>query len=124
MLTRWFNCRARYWASVALLVALSGCSKEQTSTTTTSTDEGAKPALGEAQTQTDMEALLAKADSFDGEADKIVARCASCSLGMDGKSDHAVKVLDYTLHFCSERCAQTFAEDTTKSVLAMKIPEK
>ena len=60
---------------------------------------------------------------LDGQADRIVTRCASCAPGMDGTSDHGLKVLDYALCFCTERCKKTFAQDTTESVLAMKIPE-
>ena len=73
--------------------------------------------------QAEVEAKLAQADLLDGEADKIVMRCASCALKMDGSSDHALKVLDYTLYFCTERCAKSFAENTTKAVLALEIPE-
>ena len=71
-----------------------------------------------------MEAKLAQADLLDGKADKIVTRCASCALKMDGSSEYTLKVLNYTLYFCTERCAKTFAEDTTKAVLALQVPEE
>ena len=76
-----------------------------------------------AETKTKMTGLLSKADLLDGKEDKIVTRCASCMLNMDGTNEHTVKVLDYTMYFCTEHCAKSFAKDTTKSVLAMKIPE-
>ena len=123
MFTRLFNCGVCSLASIVLVVGAAGCSKEKAPETTTPTADVAEPAKSDAVPQTEMEAKLAKADLLDGKADKIVTRCAGCALKMDGKSDHALKVLDYTLHFCTERCANTFAEDTTKSVLAMEIPE-
>ena len=70
-----------------------------------------------------MAAKLAKANLLDGKADKIVVGCASCALKMEGSSEHALKVLDYTVYFCTERCAQSFAKDKVKSVLARELRE-
>ena len=71
----------------------------------------------------EVDIKLAKADLLDGKADKIVTRCASCALNMDGKPKHALKVMDYTMYFCTKGCAERFAKHTTESVLGMKIPE-
>lgn len=71
----------------------------------------------------EMAEKLAAADALDGEADKIVTLCASCALGMDGLSEHRLRVGEYTMYFCAEHCKQAFAEDVSKSVLAMEIPE-
>ena len=71
----------------------------------------------------EVEAKLAKADLVDGTADKVVSKCAGCALAMDGKSENALKVSGYTIHFCSDGCKKGFEEDTTKSILAMTIPE-
>ncbi len=123
------NCR-RYcagFAAVALLVAVAGCPEEQATETAgeppAPVTEIAKAAEPVTESIAEVEAKLAKADALDGTADKVVTKCASCALGMDGSAEHSVKVLDYTMHFCTEGCAKTFAEDTTKSVLAMSIPE-
>ena len=106
------------------LVVVAGCPKEKAADTdAASLAETAKSAKSSADNQAEVEAKLAKADLLDGNADKIVTRCASCALAMDGSEAHSLKVLDYTLYFCTERCASTFGEDATKSVLAMKIPE-
>lgn len=106
------------------LVAVAGCPKEKAvETDAGSPTETAKSVKSDADIQAEVEAKLAKADLLDGNADKIVTRCASCALAMDGSEAHSLKVLDYTLYFCTERCASTFGEDTTKAVLAMKIPE-
>jgi hypothetical protein len=67
--------------------------------------------------------LLVAADKFDGKEDKIIARCASCALGMDGKKEHSLEFMDYTFHFCTADCRKKFGEDLVKSVLALKIPE-
>ena len=72
--------------------------------------------------QADVEARLAKADALDGTVDKVVSKCPACGLAMDGKSEHALEVAGYTLHFCSDQCNAKFAKDPTKEVLALKIP--
>jgi YHS domain-containing protein len=69
-----------------------------------------------------VEAKLAKADAFDGKTDKIVSKCPSCKLQMDGKSEFAAQVSGYTLHFCSEKCKGEFTKDTTKSIKELVIP--
>ncbi|GAG37491.1 unnamed protein product [marine sediment metagenome] len=122
MLMRLFNRRMCCLISTVLLLAVTGCSKEKESKSTPPADS-AKSAKSEAEPTAAVEAKLAQADLLDGKADKIVTRCASCALRMNGTSDHTLKVLDYTLYFCTERCAKTFAEDTTKAVLALEIPE-
>jgi YHS domain-containing protein len=75
-----------------------------------------------AELQADVEARLAKADALDGTVDKVVSKCPACRLAMDGKSEHALEVAGYTLHFCSDQCKAKFAQDPTKEVLALKIP--
>jgi predicted regulator of Ras-like GTPase activity (Roadblock/LC7/MglB family) len=72
----------------------------------------------------EMSSILAKADQVDGTADKTVANCAVCLLGMAGSSEHTLAVGDYTLRFCSDHCKQTFAEDVSKSVLAIEFPNE
>lgn len=120
-----FTCHgAGCLALAALLVAVAGCPEKKAA----ETDAGlppdtAKSAKSEAEIQVEVEAKLAKADLLDGKADKIVTRCASCALRMNGTSEHSLKVLDYTLYFCTLGCAQRFGENMTASILAMKIPE-
>ena len=70
-----------------------------------------------------VEAKLALADAADGTADKIVSRCAGCSLGMDGSSEHALELSGYELHFCSEGCKERFGAEPEKAILALAIPE-
>ncbi len=97
-------------AVVLLLAATPGCRKET-------------PAEKDVDTKAAVEAKLAEADEFDGKTDKVVSKCASCALGMDGKSEHALEVSGYKLHFCSENCKTGFEKGTTKAILALKIPE-
>ena len=121
MFVRFTGYGLSYMITVLLVTLPGGCSRDQASTG--KTHDTAKPITDDAANHAALVAKLAKADQIDGQADKIVGRCASCALSMDGKPDHALKVLDYTLYFCKEACAQLFAKNMTKSVLAMKIPE-
>jgi hypothetical protein len=57
---------------------------------------------------------LAMADAKDGTSDKVVTKCASCKLGMDGKKEHAVKFGEYELHFCTKACKESFTKDPEK----------
>ena len=66
---------------------------------------------------------LAAADRLDGKADKIVTKCASCALSMDGKKEHSLKVDEYTLYFCTEKCKSGFAKNTTESIKSLEIPD-
>ena len=124
MAVRFLGCGTGCLVLSALLAVVAGCKEQKP----VETDAG--PAVQVAQavqdaaaSPADVQAKLAAADVVDGTADKIVKRCASCALGMDGSSDHTLTAMDYTLYFCTERCAKVFAEDTTKSILAMEIPE-
>lgn len=60
--------------------------------------------------------ILAAADAHDGTADKVVSECGGCMLGMEGDPAHAVEHEGYTLHFCSESCADGFKADPAKGV--------
>ncbi len=107
--------RGIYLASLCMATAvfptvLTGCRKEP-------------PATGNDKVQAGVLAKLAEADQLDGTADRIVSKCASCAFRMEGHSQHALKASNYTLHFCSEGCKKGFATDTTRSILAMEIPE-
>ncbi len=110
--------------AVALIFgAASGCRKEKPAQ-----KESVKEAVDTEKSvgidaKAAVEAKLAEADKLDGNADKIVSKCASCEFGMDGKSDHALEVSGYTLYFCSEDCKTGFEKDTTEAILALKIPE-
>ena len=129
-------------ASVVLLAPVGGCSKEdeakkappesdvvkeaETPKDAAPKADVAETGTGDAQAkaqQAKLEAMLAKADLVDGKADKIVTKCATCAFKMDGSSEHAVTASGYTLYFCTEDCAKKFSENTTESILAMKIPE-
>lgn len=77
----------------------------------------------DAADQSQVTARLAKWDGLDGEKDKTIAKCAGCALSMDGKSDHALMVSGYSLHFCSAACKKHFASDAVKKILALKPPE-
>lgn len=70
-----------------------------------------------------VEAILAKADAYDGTTDKVVSKCAACGLGMGGSEEYALATHGYTMHFCSQDCKGKFETDTDKAVLAMKIPD-
>lgn len=70
-----------------------------------------------------IEAKLAKADAADGKTDRVVSKCAGCSLGMDGKAEYSLAAHGYTLHLCSDHCKSEFGKDVDKSITAMEVPE-
>ena len=130
MLMRFARWRACCLAVTVILTVLAGCSKKEAakSDTQAKPEVKAEPAKANAaendtEIQANVEAKLAEADELDGTIDKIVQRCASCALGMDGKSEHALEVSGYTLYFCSGPCKEGFAKDPTKSILDLEIPE-
>ncbi len=132
-------------AAFSVAVMLGGCADKETATpekpkteavkTETAKPETAKPETAKAETPKvalpgvgelkaeGLKVLLAKADKFDGTEDKIVSKCSSCGLGMDGIAEHAVSAHGYTLHFCSDKCKTGFSKDLDKSILALKVPK-
>jgi YHS domain-containing protein len=145
--------RLTCWRACGLVVAVvllsvAGCSKEESAKTETApkaeaaaeketeavaetetTAEGlagmAKDAVaaGKAELSAQLTAKLAEADKLDGKTDKVIEKCPGCGLKMDGKSEHALEVSGYTMHFCSDTCQKEFAKNLTKSVEDLKIPE-
>lgn len=67
--------------------------------------------------------LLAKADSYDGEEDKVVGKCAGCALAMDGSKDHQLSYGEYKMNFCSQYCADEFGKETAAKIIALNIPD-
>jgi YHS domain-containing protein len=62
----------------------------------------------------ELMARLASADAADGTTDKIVSKCSTCALRMDGKAENELKLEGYTLHFCSASCKETCEKDPMK----------
>lgn len=104
------------WVSSLLLVVavvgLAGCGGKDAG--------GGAKTEGLAALQPEEVTILAAADQIDGQADKIVANCASCQLHMAGKAEHALQAGDYAMHFCSESCKTRFAEDMHASIQALQ----
>ncbi|MBN4058845.1 hypothetical protein JYU10_00080 [bacterium AH-315-J04] len=75
----------------------------------------------DAETKTKVVAKLVKADAVDGQVDKIIAKCAGCSLAMDGSDKHTMPLAGYTLHLCSDLCKTSFGKDPAKKLLAIEI---
>ncbi len=76
------------------------------------------------EAKTEAIALLAKADALDGAEDKVITKCASCGLAMDGKDENTIVVEGYTMKFCSPKCKEKFDKEPLKAVLAMEFPEE
>jgi YHS domain-containing protein len=106
-------------ALVALLLApiIPACKKPDQA----ASPAGATPAAASAP-DNEIVAILAKADAVDGTEDKVIAKCAGCSLNMDGSGDHALQTHGYTMHFCSGECKGPFESDPDKAILAMNVP--
>ena len=123
-------------AVILALMTVTGCRKEEPAKPAPAPSEVAKPeaakpeaakpeapklpaAVGE---KLDVIAKLAKADAFDGTTDKIISKCPTCKLQMDGSSEHAAEVSGYTVYFCSEKCKAEFTKDTMNSINDLEIP--
>ncbi len=107
-------------------LAMFGCNQagEQTADATQETAKPAPKPEPPAQKTTvspELAAQLAKAELADGTEDKVVGKCASCALHMDGKPEHSVAMADYELHMCSDACAKNYSEDGESKLLALEI---
>ncbi len=105
------------------MTATPGCRKEKPVQKESPKEEVEVREDIDAVTKAAVEAKLTEADKFYGTNDKVVSKCPSCALEKDGKSEQAMEVAGYKLHFCSEDCKKGFEKDTTKAILALKIPE-
>jgi YHS domain-containing protein len=83
-----------------------------------------KATPGAAPSRPSQEALLilAKADSFDGEKDRTISKCLTCSLRMDGDAQHASAFGSYKLHLCSETCKESFDAEPEEAILTATLP--
>jgi YHS domain-containing protein len=106
------------WCLTAALVtiALAGCDSEPARKK--NGDETSKAPSAAAA------AVLVKADTADGTEDKVVNDCVMCSLKMAGKPEYAVTYNDYTIHFCSLSCKESFEKNPEKALLSLKLPEE
>ena len=86
------------------------------------TSASPKSATPPAAPTAEVLARLAKADAADGKVDKVVHKCAGCSLHMDGLADKKLMVGDYEMHFCKDGCLTPFAKDPNQEILA-KVPQ-
>ena len=97
-----------------IAIGLFGCSSNEVQTESVEVPS-ALPAL-------EGEALLAleAADAADGATDKLVSKCVTCKLHMDGKTEHSVGVGDYQVNLCSDYCLKSFIRDPVKALLALQ----
>jgi len=65
-------------------------------------------------------AALEKADAADGTIDKVVSKCVTCKLSMEGKSEYAAAYGEYRLHLCSDHCRKYFEKDQEKPLLNLQ----
>ena len=100
--------------TLGLVVALSlvGCGKEEP-------NEPETPVVIEASPE--LAAKLAGADLADGTADRIITQCPGCGLAMEGTDDHVSQVADYSIHFCSDSCKDSFSEDPEGMLMALVV---
>ena len=66
-------------------------------------------------------AQLKKADLLDGKEDKVVTKCAACSLGMDGSTDHKNELHGYEMHYCSAKCKEAYDKDGEHLLMELEI---
>ena len=111
-------------AIAVLMLAFAGCEGGNKDAPSPSGD----PAITAAASQPSAAGLtvlanLAKADAADGATDKVVSKCLTCNLGMEGSPEHVAKLGDYQLHLCSDKCKAGFEAAPEKALLALKLPE-
>ncbi len=99
-------------ATLAAATLLLACGKSTTG----------KQVQASALSPAQVEVKLAAADAADGRTDKVISKCASCRLGMDGDAQHASMHAGYELHFCSPECKTRFDADPDKIIA--KLPDK
>jgi YHS domain-containing protein len=63
---------------------------------------------------------LEMADSADGTSDKVVSKCPSCKLKMNGKAEHSATFGGYELHFCTDYCKESFEKDPEKALASLE----
>jgi YHS domain-containing protein len=54
---------------------------------------------------------LEKADAADGTTDKVVTKCVTCRLHMEGRSENVTSYGGYELRFCTADCKAFFEKD-------------
>lgn len=82
-----------------------------------------EPEMKQSPVTPEVLAKLAKADAKDGAVDKVVHKCAGCSLGMDGDAKFELKVQDYAMHFCKQECLGRFQGDPAKAIGELTIKD-
>lgn len=100
------------------LFAFAACTSETQKTA--DPDAKTPPPVAPVALAEEVTARLAQFDAKDGTVDKVVHRCAGCSLGMDGEDKWPLTVGDYTMHFCKQGCLDKFAKDPAPAILAVK----
>lgn len=112
-------------AGLLLMTAQGACRKDEAETATSETKTTPKAPSGEsadaAAPSPEMVAILTKADAADGASDHVVSKCGMCALRMPGLEEHTSQVGDFTLHFCSEHCKESFDENPTKAVQSFLV---
>jgi len=109
------------WTLFASLLLLLGCDGAG-SGGAGAPDEPASHAQAPASGAANDEILtrMAQADAADGTTDKVIRKCVTCSLYMDGDAAHAATAHGYEVHLCSESCLERFERDPDRAVLSMK----
>ena len=66
-----------------------------------------------------LSAALAAADAADGKIDRVVSKCMTCSLHMDGEEKYRADAYGYTMHLCSENCLFRFERNPERAIRAL-----
>lgn len=119
---------------VALMMVACGGGEAESSATTSSAEnqtsetpaaEESAPATSEDLTENAaIMATLNAADAFDGTVDKVVTKCASCALMMDGKPENKADVAGFEMHFCSTACQESYQTNAKGRLETLKVPSE
>ena len=116
------------WLALSLLavVLIAGCSNSEEPAA--AAEPAAPAAAAEAQipevspeTAAAAAPIRMAADMLDGTEDKVIGKCASCALTMQGSEEFASNVEGYELHFCSKDCKDHFEANQTETLMALNV---
>ncbi len=97
-------------STLAVLVLLTACGGPDPKPA----EEPAGPLVSKAKPSAATLEKLAAADRLDGTEDKVISRCPSCSLMMDGKPEFSCKIGEFTTHSCAKHCNEAVCADPDK----------
>lgn len=116
-------------SALSLVMIFAACDGGASGTATTAQDTTSGATAGAVEEALDhamdqaldpaLSAALAAADAADGKTDRVVSKCMTCSLHMDGEEKYSAEAHGYTMHLCSENCLFRFERNPDRAIRAL-----